>query len=80
MLKAQEGVFAVRVNLSDNTVLIEYDPSQISLPKLRDVVRSIGYDLVLPDQQAQLEAIKSSRKKALRTKLLVGIGCSVPLV
>ncbi len=80
MLKVQKGVFAVRVNLSDNTVLIEYDPAQITLPELRDVVRSIGYDLVLPDEQAQLEAIKSFRKKELRTKLLVGIGCSVPLV
>jgi Cu2+-exporting ATPase len=47
MLLAQPGVLNAAVNLATNTVQVEYVPGVIEENGMREVVQSIGYDLLI---------------------------------
>lgn len=49
MMKNTEGVINANVNYANESLSIEYDKSQTP-EKLRDVLRSIGYDIVVADE------------------------------
>ena len=47
MLNAQPGVLSAVVNYASSSVMVEYIPSTISLPQMKKVIQSIGYDLMI---------------------------------
>lgn len=47
MLKAQMGVIDAGVNLANHTAWIHFDEKQITPIKLQEIIRSIGYDLII---------------------------------
>jgi P-type Cu2+ transporter len=83
MLLAQPGVLNAGVNLATNTVQVEYVPGVIDERRMRAVVQSIGYDLLISDEHeatADLEAIQRARMSSLKQRLWASIALSTPLV
>ena len=83
MLLAQPGVLKAAVNLATNTVQVEYVPGVIDERRMRTVIQSIGYDLVIEedrDATTDLEALQQMRMTALKRKLFASIVLSIPLV
>lgn len=83
MLLAQPGVMNAAVNLATNTVQVEYVPGVIDERRMRAVVQSIGYDLLIGEEHeatADLEEIQRARMTSLKQRLLASIALSIPLV
>ncbi len=83
MLLAQPGVLNAAVNLATNTVQVEYVPGVIDERRMRAVVQSIGYDLLISEEHeatADLEAIQRARMTSLKQRLWASIALSTPLV
>ncbi len=83
MLLAQPGVLHAGVNLATNTVQVEYVPGVIDERRMRAVVQSIGYDLLISDEHeatADLEEIQRARMTSLKQRLWASIALSIPLV
>ncbi|MDX9847059.1 MAG: heavy metal translocating P-type ATPase [Tenuifilaceae bacterium] len=62
MLKSTKGVVDAGVNLANQTVWISYIPSEINPVELQQVVRSIGYDLLI-EEDRNFEAAEKARQK-----------------
>ena len=69
-LRSIVGINEASVNLVGRTALIDYDPSQVSIEKIKQEISNIGYDLVIDEEQSveQLEAISF---KLLKRKTLL---------
>ena len=83
MLLATPGVLKAAVNLATNTVQVEYVPGVIEERGMRQAVQSIGYDLLIGEEQdaaADLEAIQHERLTDLKRRLWASLALSIPLV
>ena len=60
-VKSLPGIHTAAVNFAANTLTIEYDPEQIALPQIKAEVQSIGYDLII-DEENQEEIQKNQMK------------------
>jgi len=83
MLLAQPGMLNAAVNLATNTVQVEYVPGVIDERRMRAVVQSIGYDLLISEEHeatADLEEIQRARMTSLKQRLWASIALSIPLV
>ena len=83
MLMAQPGVLNAPVNLATNSVLVEYVPGVIDEAKMKAVVQSIGYDLLIEethDAAADLEKLQRERMRSLKIRMFASIGLSIPLM
>ncbi|MCB0810338.1 MAG: heavy metal translocating P-type ATPase [Flavobacteriales bacterium] len=83
MLLATPGVLKAAVNLATNTVQVVYVPGVIDERGMQKVIQSIGYDLVIEQEQSattDLEEIQRERMRSLKQRLIASIVLSVPLV
>jgi Cu2+-exporting ATPase len=83
MLLAQPGVLKAAVNLATSTVQVEFVPGVIDERRMRAVVQSIGYDLLIggeSDATADLEAVQRKQLATLKQRLWASATLSVPLV
>jgi Cu2+-exporting ATPase len=62
MLKATAGVKDAAVNFANQTALVEYDPAIAKPIDLQNAVRSIGYDLVVDEEDPQSIKEEAQRK------------------
>ncbi|HEY8402717.1 MAG TPA: heavy metal translocating P-type ATPase [Cytophagaceae bacterium] len=72
MLKSVQGVKEARVNFASQTAYIEYEPDITSPEELQKAVRSVGYDLVIDQEESreELEARKIKEYKALKRRTI----------
>ncbi len=82
MLKSSEGVLDAGVNFANQDAWIEYDPQLTSPEKLRAVVQSIGYDIVISEENkneikeaARIQHFESIKKRTIWSSIL-----SIPIV
>lgn len=83
MLKAQPGVINAGVNYANSTANVEYVPGLAHAEDFKKTIQSIGYDLVIDesDEAAEsLEQLQVQHAKSLRTKTILSLLFSVPLV
>lgn len=81
-LKATKGVVNAAVNFANTSVQIEYIPGVIDVTGLRTALQSVGYDLIVgEEQEAQetLESIHRNQLQQLKTKTRWAVICSIPL-
>ncbi|MDD2196361.1 MAG: heavy metal translocating P-type ATPase [Bacteroidales bacterium] len=64
MLKSQEGVADVGVNLANQTTWVVFDPQQIKPQQLQQVIRSIGYDLLIDNEGKSEETDKIRNRES----------------
>jgi Cu2+-exporting ATPase len=82
MLKAQKGVTDAVVNYPNQSVLVEFVQEAITPEQMREVVKSIGYDLLidLQEDSDELEKAHARRIRTLTVRTLVAAALSVPTV
>ncbi len=81
-LQPLEGVLSVRVNYPNQSLVIEYDESLISLEKIVKSAKEISYDILTGDEkevEKQFEEMEDLRLKTLKKKLIISALFSVPI-
>ena len=53
MLKTQEGVKDAGVNYANQTAWVDYDQKKVNLSDLKQVIQSIGYDLIITQHEGK---------------------------
>jgi len=76
MIQAQPGVKQAAVNFAAQHLQVEYNPSQIGLPEMKKVIQSIGYDLIIDEQNATSQQ-QDEQHKAYKTLLRKTIGGAI---
>lgn len=66
-LSHQPGVNKATVNYASATATVEYDRSLCSAETLQQIVRSIGFDLLIQHDDHTLEEVEQGQKKKFRT-------------
>lgn len=84
ILKSQSGVVDAAVNFASSSVLLEYRPS-LTLPEtLKQAVKAVGYDFIIPGEQqnksVSIEEIQAKELVMLKHRTLWAIILSVPLI
>lgn len=76
VLSATDGVQSAAVNFAAEKVSIQYDSSTVQLAELKQQVKSIGYELVEPAEDAGDEAdqkkVESARRRLVTASILAG--------
>lgn len=83
IVKATEGVISSSVNFATATLSVEYLPNTVNALAIQNAVQSIGYDLLIEDddkQQDTLEAIHKKNFSTLKQKTIWAIILSLPVV
>lgn len=82
MLKSAPGVKDASVNFANQSAWVEYDNKLVKPSDLQNVVRSIGYDLVVDveDPQAVKEEAQRKHYEEVRTRTIWSIILSIPVV
>ena len=83
IVKYQQGVINASVNFATGNLTVEYLPNMTNAAQLQKAVRSIGYDLLITDenqQQETLEAIHAKKFQQLKSKTTWAVILSVPVV
>ena len=83
MVKAQKGVVEASVNFASSSLQVEYIPNLINPQQLKTSVQSIGYDLVVEEENTKADALEEmhqQRLQALKRRTIWSIFLSVPLV
>lgn len=72
MLKSQQGVADAGVNLSNQTAWVEFDPNSVTPQTLQQVIRSIGYDLLvdLENNRDSIDAKKVRELERIKSKTI----------
>ncbi|SHN29203.1 heavy metal translocating P-type ATPase [Chitinophaga sp. CF418] len=77
MLQSTPGVEEASVNYADQTARVAYNRDSVTPVALRNVIRSIGYDLVIDEhnreqvqEQAQLDHYRALKKRTIASLLL----------
>ncbi len=83
-LNNQNGVNNASVNFANNSVIIDYEPGKTSPEKLRQIVQSIGYDMIIDDNEDERlsKQEEQSRKhyKKLKLNTLLSWSFSLPIM
>ena len=83
IVKHQEGVIEASVNFATGNLTVEYLLNMTDATKLQKAIQSIGYDLLVEEenkQQETLEAIHAEKFQKLKTKTVWAIALSLPVV
>lgn len=83
MLKSQEGVVNAGVNYANSTASVEYVPTITNTEDFKKAIQSVGYDLIIEESEEateSLEALQQAHAKSLRTRTILSILFSIPVV
>jgi P-type Cu2+ transporter len=81
MLKAQKGVIIASVNFAASTAFVEYDPRLADLNDFKNAIKSIGYDILIDDDNAEKKNdIEKKQYKTLKINTLLSLLLSLPTV
>ena len=77
ILKAQIGINNASVNLAENSVLVDFDNVTIKAEGIKKAVDSIGFELLLEDEN---DDESERRSRILKYKIIVAIGLAIPVM
>ncbi|HUW21489.1 MAG TPA: heavy metal translocating P-type ATPase [Candidatus Bathyarchaeia archaeon] len=77
LLKKQEGIYSASVNFASERAIIEFDPRRITLKRIKEMVKKIGYEAEESGEDHQ-EA-ESKKIKKLRDTFLGSLLLGLPL-
>ncbi len=80
-LRTREGVKDASVNFASQTATVNYDTEVVNVGQLQEVVRAVGYDLVVDveDPQAAQEVAQQEHYKALVSRAVGALVLSLPV-
>lgn len=80
MIRSQPGVTGVSVNFAASNVWVEYHPAMVAPETFRKVIQSIGYDLIVDEQEAdRQEEVKQQEWVVLRRKTIFAALLGIPV-
>ncbi|HOI79078.1 MAG TPA: heavy metal translocating P-type ATPase [Petrimonas sp.] len=81
-LKSLKGVKNAAVNFATATALVDFQPGEIDAEGIQKAVQSIGYDLVLEEENQQdlLDEIHEKNYRQLKNKTVWALILSLPVV
>ncbi|NQV37976.1 MAG: cadmium-translocating P-type ATPase [Candidatus Marinimicrobia bacterium] len=83
-VKHQPGIAHAAVNFASNILFVEFNPEIVNPEKLKNSVQSIGYDLIIEDDELDssesADIIQKSNFKTLKTRTIWSFVLSIPLV
>ncbi len=82
ILKSQNGVISVAVNFANSTAIIDFIPDLISPAQLKEALQSIGYDLIIDEENVNdlKEEIHKNIYTELKTKTIWSVALTLPVV
>jgi Cu2+-exporting ATPase len=83
ILRMQEGVINASVNYANNTAQLEYHPNLTNPTLLKKALQSIGYDLLIEEQEntaENLEEINTKHFEGLKKSTIWAAIFTIPLV
>jgi P-type Cu+ transporter len=83
LLAKQPGISSVEASFGAERVKLVYDPNKITLVKVDEFIHKLGYDLVRPDEEADIESIEAKRKKegiVARRRVVLAFIISTPII
>lgn len=84
LIGKQQGVSSIHTNYGSEKTAVEFDENKISLSKIDEVVNTLGYDLIRPDEQgetAQDEERQGARRiKEARRRVVASFVLAAPIV
>lgn len=84
IIKFHEGVVSAAVNFATANLTVTYLPNMVTVASLQKAVQSIGYDILVADnekqQQDTLEEIQSENFKKLKNKTIWAVILSLPVM
>lgn len=66
MAKSVEGVLSASVNYATATLTVEYLPNITNATLLQKAIQSVGYDLLIEDENKQQETLEAIHEKSLK--------------
>ncbi|MEX2594112.1 MAG: heavy metal translocating P-type ATPase [Anditalea sp.] len=72
MMASQEGVIKAGVNYANQTAWVEYEADKVKLTDLQKVIQSIGYDLIIAEEEGTNKQEEAQQKhyKSLKAKTI----------
>lgn len=82
MLAAQDGIAEAGVNFATQSVKVVFDPSKTNTTAMQQVIRSIGYDLIIDEENAseKQEALQATAYQQLQRKTIAAALLTLPVV
>ncbi|MFC1487119.1 heavy metal translocating P-type ATPase [Thermoproteota archaeon] len=81
-LNENDGIYQAVVNFALETVSVEYNQSQISLQRIKEVIQKVGYDVI--DQEGGVEDAEQKERdreiRSLKNKLLFSAAITIPVI
>ena len=79
-----KGVISVSANYGSERLALEYDPEQVSFEKITDLVKKLGYNLILPEKgRKESDMAEESRKSELKNllrRVLISFALATPII
>ena len=81
MLKSQQGVVDAGVNLANQTAWVDFDSEKIKPNQLQQVIRSIGYDLLIDSEnnRDRANSVKQEELSKLKIKTIASAILTIPV-
>ena len=84
MISAQDGVDSANVNYGSASVGVSYDPKTISPKEIKAAVQSVGYDLIIIEDDTEatriFDASKKSAYQRLKSQTIGAILLTLPIM
>lgn len=83
LLAKQPGISSAEASFGAERVKLVYDPVKITLEKVDEFLHKLGYDLVRPDEEADVETTEAKRKKeeiVARRRVVLAFIISTPII
>ncbi len=81
-LNGKDGVYKAVINFALETVNVEYNSAQISLERIKKVIREVGYDVIEPEGGVE-DAEQKERDREIRSlkiKLAFSAAVTIPVI
>ncbi|HEY5368489.1 MAG TPA: cation transporter [Hanamia sp.] len=66
MLQAEPGVVKAGVNYANSSASVEYDPEVADINHFKQAIQSIGYDLIIEDNESSSEELEKKSKAIIK--------------
>lgn len=83
LLAKQPGVSSVEASFGAERIKLVYDPIKITLLQVDDFLHKLGYDLVRPEEETNIETTEARRKKeevVARRRVILAFIISAPII
>ncbi|MEK7150852.1 MAG: heavy metal translocating P-type ATPase [Patescibacteria group bacterium] len=84
ILSAQKGVSLANANYSSERLIVEYDPAVIKLEAMEQLLKKVGYTLILPKEgvaeEEEVEQHRIAEIKKLKRLTIISFALAMPII